>query len=188
VSGILPSMPDPDPKPDPNAPDPDEDDDGKKPDPDDESDDLQAQLDEAKREARSLRAKLAAAKRSTKSTEPTKSTKSTKSTESTDDDGPSEREAELERKLSKAEADLRSALGESIAASLDIVDPEAAVRLLDWESIEDPDDRSQVRAALKQLKKDRPYLARRVDTGAGAGGEDKRRTPSMNDQIRGLRG
>ncbi len=47
------------------------------------------------------------------------------------------------------------------AAKLGIVDPEAAVKLLDWGQLEyDADGRpSDVDKALKQLVKDRPYLA-----------------------------
>jgi hypothetical protein len=71
------------------------------------------------------------------------------------------------------------------------VDPDAradAARLLDWDSIEDPEDESQVEEALRDLVDKRPYLLGRTAGGADAGAGRTRQSgqggDSMNDLIR----
>jgi hypothetical protein len=63
---------------------------------------------------------------------------------------------------------------------------EDAVKLLDWDEIDDPTDRKQVEAALKALVKAKPYLSGRpdgLDGGNGRqGGADT--GGSMNEIIR----
>jgi hypothetical protein len=176
-------------KPNPNDPTvkPPEDDDSKNQNDDqtaDDDDDDPDEVAELRTQVRSLKAKLGAAKRAAKAA-PKPKAKTTKDDAKPEDDGPSERERELEAQLEKTQAAARNLLAESLAGELDIVDPEAAVRLLDWDEIDDPDDRREVRAALKALKKEKPYLAKEQDTGAGGGGGSGPSKRTMNDFIRG---
>lgn len=60
-----------------------------------------------------------------------------------------------------------------------------AVKLLDWSKIDDAADEAQVEQALKQLLKDKPYLAGRSGGLDGGRGRDSRQPTSMNDLIRG---
>jgi len=65
-----------------------------------------------------------------------------------------------------------------------------AARLLDWDSIEDPSDQDEVKAALTKLVEDRPYLRGNVGGGAdgGAGGLRDGEQGDMNAQIRAAAG
>lgn len=64
-----------------------------------------------------------------------------------------------------------------------------AAKLLDWASIDDPNDDAQVKKALEKLTKDRPYL---LGTGGGAdggsGGTRQAGSGGMNDLIRAAAG
>ena len=84
------------------------------------------------------------------------------------------------------------ALRVEVMASRVGVHPEArkdAFKLLDWDSIDDPDSDQEVEDALKSLVKERPYL-RGSTTGAdgGAGGDGRTVAAGMNDQLRRLAG
>lgn len=85
-----------------------------------------------------------------------------------------------EQRLSKRAADLEAELAQErqiaqdrtnryevqlLASRIGIVDPDAAVKLLDWSSLDYAEDgRPQdIEAALRQLIEDRPYLARQTD-------------------------
>ena len=76
------------------------------------------------------------------------------------------------------------------SARLGVVDPEAAYRLLDTDDL-DFDDKGQptnVEAALKNLIRERPWLAQprapRAGADGGAGGAAPRTGASMNDVLR----
>jgi hypothetical protein len=58
--------------------------------------------------------------------------------------------------------------------------------LLDWSSIEDPDDEEQVLKALEDLVKNRPYLAGSITREGADGSAGGRRTPvgDMNQRLR----
>ena len=76
-----------------------------------------------------------------------------------------------------------------VSARLGVVDPEAAFRLLDTDDL-DFDDKGQptnVEAALKNLIRERPWLAQRQVRGGadgGAGGTPRPGARSMNDVLR----
>jgi SMC interacting uncharacterized protein involved in chromosome segregation len=79
--------------------------------------------------------------------------------------------------LDKAHSEIRTLRVQVLAEKVGIA-PSArkdAAKLLDWDSMEDPDDAVIVEEALKTLVKDRPYLrgvhVDGADGGAGAGGE-----------------
>jgi hypothetical protein len=142
---------------------------------------LTEELEDARKEIRSLRGKVAAAKRYAKpADEKGKPAK---------DDGPSEKETILEQQLAEATQRTRTLLAETIAAKLDFRDPDVAVRLLDWDLLDDPDDRTEVTDALKAMRKERPYLVSDGDddTGAGRRGQVNRKA-NMNDLMRGALG
>lgn len=89
----------------------------------------------------------------------------------------------------KATADkrVRDLQVQVLAGKIGIVDPEAASALLDWSSISDPEDSKSVEKALKDLVKDKPYLAGSTAGGGdgGAGdGSGAGRSGNMNDLIR----
>lgn len=64
-----------------------------------------------------------------------------------------------------------------------------AASLLDWSQIEDPADSSQVAKALKDLVKEKPYLAGNVRDGAdGGSGGSREEKGDMNSLIRGAAG
>lgn len=80
------------------------------------------------------------------------------------------------------------------SAKLGVVDPEAAYRLLDTDDL-DFDDKGQptnVEAALKNLIRERPWLATprapRAGADGGAGGAAPRQGASMNDVLRAATG
>jgi hypothetical protein len=92
------------------------------------------------------------------------------------DDANAERVA-LEEKLQRQGAT-------AIAESVGVIDPPAAIRLLDWDSLADPGNPTEVEAAIRQLVKEKPYLkkpAAKTDAGASGGGND---TLGINDAIR----
>jgi hypothetical protein len=75
-----------------------------------------------------------------------------------------------------------------LAPQAGIADPRAAAdaaSLLDWKDL-DPTDETSVLKALKDLVKDRPYLAGNVGGGAdgGQGGSRGQETSDMNVRIR----
>ncbi len=81
------------------------------------------------------------------------------------------------------------ALRVQVMASRVGVAPDAqadAAKLLDWGTIEDPDNDQMVEDALKDLVKERPYLRGGVRVGAdgGAGGDGRSTAAGMNEQIR----
>lgn len=59
-----------------------------------------------------------------------------------------------------------------------------AVKLLDWDEIEDPSNPKQVEKALKELVKEKPYLSGRPEGLDGGAGRKTGETTSMNDVIR----
>lgn len=116
-------------------------------------------------EARSLRQRLKDAE--------------TKLTERDDADLSTTQKAERDKAAAEAERDELTTdnrnLRAEIAAAKVGVRTEAladAVKLLDWDEIDDPTDRKQVEAALKQLVKDKPYLSGRADGLDGGNGRN----------------
>jgi hypothetical protein len=60
-----------------------------------------------------------------------------------------------------------------------------AARLLDWDSIEDPSDDSQVEKALEKMVKERPYLLGTTGgADGGSGGSRQAGSFDMNREIR----
>lgn len=95
---------------------------------------------------------------------------------------------ELEGKLRAAEDRERRATAVSIAATLNAVDPEDAVKLLDWDAIADPSNKTEVREALVDLLTEKPHLvAGKRDLDAGRSGGGKQKAIDMNDIFRGIR-
>lgn len=90
-------------------------------------------------------------------------------------------------KATAAEKRVRDLQVQVIAGKLGIVDPQAAASLLNWDTVSDPDDDKSVEKALKDLVKDKPYLAGTAggsDGGAGDGSGAGGRSGNMNDLIR----
>lgn len=82
-----------------------------------------------------------------------------------------ERATTLEAQVKEANAKVRG-LRASVLSLQAGVSPEAAgdaAALLDWDSVEDPDDEGQVLDALKDLVKAKPYLKGGVTSGADGG-------------------
>ncbi len=81
------------------------------------------------------------------------------------------REETLNQELTKARADARDLRVWILAEKVGIA-PAArqdATRLLDWSTIEDPDDATGLEQALRDLVKNRPYLIGPGGTGADGG-------------------
>jgi len=94
---------------------------------------------------------------------------------------------ELKTTMSTKDAEVRSLRVEVLAARAGIVDPEAAAKLLDWEALgDDADNPKKLEAALKQLVKDKPYLAGTAPGGSdgGAGDGSGAEILDMNAAIR----
>lgn len=100
------------------------------------------------------------------------------------------RDADLAKKdeqITTLESELRNLRVQAAAGGLGFVDPETATRLLDWDEIDDPSDKSQVEKALRNLAKAKPFLMGGVANGAdaGAGRQTEGRTSeSVSDLIR----
>lgn len=98
-----------------------------------------------------------------------------------------ERLSTLEGDLSGERTTNRDLRAQSLAEEVGVFGKarEDAVKLLDWDKIEDPRDDGQVVAAFEELVKERPYLLGNVpagaDGGARGGSSEKK---SMNDLIR----
>jgi len=79
---------------------------------------------------------------------------------------------------------------ELAARELGVVDPEAAAALLDLDSVDDADDPRALKRALRELVKEKPYLAPQggngFDGGPGRGGAA--RATDMNQLIRAAAG
>lgn len=76
----------------------------------------------------------------------------------------------LRTELDQARAEARDLRVQVAASKLGILDPDAAAKLLDWDTVEDPSDPKQVVRALKTLIQERPYLAgttQSIDAGSG---------------------
>ena len=106
----------------------------------------------------------------------------------TESEKATERAIKAEERAVKAEERNRELRGRLIAAEVGVVREAQvdAARLLDWSSVEDPDDDGQVRAAMQTLVKDKPYLlgtSNGADGGAGAttGGSE---SVDMNAMLR----
>ena len=85
------------------------------------------------------------------------------------------------------ESRLQQQSAQSIATTLGAVDPAVVVRLIDWDTIADPDDEGEVRQAIRSILKAKPYLrstTRDPDAGRGGGEEGKERSTSINDVLR----
>jgi hypothetical protein len=139
-----------------------------------------SEAQEARREAQSLRNRLKAAEEARAALEREKLSDSEKIVQERDD---------AVKAASDANLRVREMQVQVLAQDIGIVDPEAASRLLDWDKIKNPDDRTQVEKALRDLVKDKSYLighAGKSDGGAGDGSGGQ--GTSMNDLIRGAAG
>jgi len=76
---------------------------------------------------------------------------------------------------------------ENIAAKLDVVDPEDVARLLDWDELDDVDDRKAVERAIKALIKEKPYLAGQARPEGNADSRSRGGTPDGSDMNALLR-
>ena len=104
----------------------------------------------------------------------------------------SDRATKLEADLTKAQEDNRALRVQVLASRVGIV-PEArsdAARLLDWDSISDPDSEPEVEEALRTLTKSKPYLLGNVPGGSdgGAGGSRETGSQDMNALLRAASG
>lgn len=98
---------------------------------------------------------------------------------------------EIEGKTGEKDAAIRALRVRVLAGQAGISDPKAAAdaaSLLDWSKVSDADSETEVVKALKELVKDRPYLAGNIGGGGdgGEGGSGNRGTGStdMNVLIR----
>lgn len=136
-----------------------------------------SEAQEARSEAKNLRDRLRAAE---------KERDELKASQETDAEKLKRERDEAATGRTAAETRVRNLQVQVLASKVGIVDPEAAATLLDWSKIEDPEVTSQVEKALRDLVKDKPYLAGKVPggsdggagDGSGASGED------MNSLIR----
>jgi hypothetical protein len=142
---------------------------------------LKAELEESRKDQAKLRRQVAANKGAT-----TRAKKTPAKTAADEDDGEAAQKLEAaEKRAAELESRFQKTQAETIADKLGFLDAEDAVKLLDWDEIGDPDDKAEVRDALKRLKKDKPHLVGEkvaLGGGKGRGGEGVKRT--MNDVIR----
>lgn len=73
---------------------------------------------------------------------------------------------------------------EAVASSLDAIDAEAVVALIDFSSIEDPEDEEAVREAIEDILEARPHLVKKTTVDAARRGGRQRGKKTMNDLIR----
>lgn len=78
----------------------------------------------------------------------------------------------LSERVTGLEADNRYLRVQLAAHGLGIKDPEAAAKLLDWESVDDPDDRKSLERALRELAKKHSGLLEIASADGGAGRRD----------------
>lgn len=136
-------------------------------------------------DARKLRSEASALRKRLRDTE----TKLTKR-EQADLTEQQKAQVELEQRgerISKLESGNRSLRVQLAAAKVGVRTEatQAAAALLDWNSIEDPDDDKQIERALKELVKQHSYLSavsRGVDGGAGR--SERAGTNDMNSLLR----
>lgn len=98
---------------------------------------------------------------------------------------------DLTTKTGTLEATNRALRVRVLAGQAGISDPKAAedaASLLDWSKVDDSESETSVVKALKELVKDRPYLAGSIgggaDGGEGGGGERGSGSSDMNQLIR----
>lgn len=94
---------------------------------------------------------------------------------------------ELETRIGDLETDNRTLRVQVAASKLGILDPDAAAKLIDWETVNDPTDRKQVEKALKALVSEKPWLSgtsEGIDGGAGRDADTNRDTTDMNALLR----
>lgn len=98
----------------------------------------------------------------------------------------------LETSLREAKQENRELRVQVLASRVGIVREARsdAARLLDWDSIEDPDSEAELEGALRTLVKDKPFLLGNVPGGAdgGAGGERGEGSQDMNSLLRAAAG
>lgn len=111
--------------------------------------------------------------------------------EMTEQEKLAEQTTTLRAELDQAHAETRDLRVQLAAVKLGIVDPEAAAKLLDWDTVTDPTDLKQVSRALKALLQDKPYLAgtnQSIDAGAGRSTTHADGHVDMNDRLRAAAG
>lgn len=135
---------------------------------------LQRELSKVRQEAAAARVELKAFRDAKKAADDEKLDETTRLTSRQ-----KELEAEVEKLTKQARAKALEASVVKQAIKLGIHDPDAAVKLLDTDELELDEETGEpknVEAALKQLIKDKPYLAKEPDTSTpgslngGAGG------------------
>lgn len=135
------------------------------------------EVQEANREAQNLRERLRAAE---------KERDDLKTAQMSDTEKITEENQTLKQTVTSKDTEIRDLRVQVLAQKVGIVDPEAASRLLDWDSIKRPEDGTEVEKALRKLLEDKPYLAGnhlgRGDGGAGTG--QGTQTGDMNTLIR----
>lgn len=131
---------------------------------------LEDQLAEARKEAATLKRSNAALK-----AQADRAKKSGKKAAETDD-GPSERELQLQKELeeSQARADalemrFHKSAAATIAKGMDAHDGDFVAEAIDWDEIADPGDEREVKQAIARLKKSRPFLFKKTDVDHGEG-------------------
>lgn len=97
-----------------------------------------------------------------------------------------------EEKVAQAEKANRFLRVQIVASKVGIAETARAdaARLLDWDTVSDPDSETALEVALKDLVKEKPYLLGNLPGGAdgGAGSPGSGEKVSMNDLIRGAAG
>lgn len=137
----------------------------------------ESEAQEARREAKNLRDRLKKSEEEKAALEAEKLSDNEKVVKERDDLKKSNKELATRTQTLRVQV---------LAGKAGIIDPEAASALLDWKALSDPDDDAEVEAALKQLVKDKPYLAGTVGGGSdgGAGDGSGGETEDMNQLIR----
>lgn len=140
-----------------------------------------SEAQEARREAQNLRERLKTAEKERDDLKSAQMSDSEKLTKERDD---------LKTEKTTLEEENRNLRVQVISARVGIQDPEAAAALLKWDTIKDSSDEKEIESALKQLVKDKPYLAGNVAGGGdgGAGDGVGTSTTDMNSLLRGATG
>lgn len=107
-------------------------------------------------------------------------------TDLTDQERLTKQHEELKTQIGGLEHDNRTLRVQVAASKLGILDPDAASRLIDWDTVDDPSDQKQVVRALKALVSEKPWLAGTSSGADGGAGRDARGSADldMNAVIR----
>lgn len=135
-----------------------------------------SEAQEARKEAKNLRQRMKAIEKERDELKGAQMSDAEKTTE--------ERDKLREQAKTLAESN-RTLRVQVLSSKVGIIDPEAASALLDWSKITDPEDDAEVEQALREMVKEKTYLAGNVagggDGGAGGGSGE---VVDMNQALR----